>query len=118
METIALNIDVKLIEVALYYVYIHQVCFHDGLELSSPEDRDAITGSVTKSRVSSFIGQHFKGVSMDPTIMEVCMYTNTVSREDAQNNYTFITHVLMYLISNLDNLLVLVIVCIFLLVKA
>ena len=56
-----------------------QISYHHGSEISDPERRDSDPHSKTSQMVSQFIQKHFKGVSVKPAIMELCMYTITVS---------------------------------------
>ena len=55
-----------------------QVCLHDG-PVVDPDHRDVSPNSHSCDIVSRFIARNFKGVSTKPAVMEVCMYTVTVS---------------------------------------
>ena len=72
---------IKVIQLLLLIAQLlfYQVCFHDGLEISEPDQRDSTPQSVTSHIVSRFIEKHLKGVSTTPALTELCMYTLSVS---------------------------------------
>ena len=66
--------------VLLLEKYTFQVCqfFGDDKEIE-PETRDSVPQSLTLERIKEFIKNHFKGVSTQPAIFELCLYADTVS---------------------------------------
>ena len=59
---------------------MQKACFHTASEIYDPDKRDIDSPySATSQIVSEFVQKHFKGLSNKPSIVEICMYTVTVS---------------------------------------
>lgn len=58
--------------------WIVQVCLYNGIPVD-PDERDRYPHSVSLPTVDDFIQKHFQGVSREPAILELCMFTMTVS---------------------------------------
>lgn len=69
------------LSVLLNHLFLFKACLHDGPEVD-PDCRDmdlSGRGSASQEIVAEFVRKHFKGVHDRPSIVELCMYTQTVS---------------------------------------
>ena len=55
-----------------------QCCVHHSPKVDA-DKRDSLPVGITADALAKTMQQHFKGVSSEPAIMELCMYTWTVS---------------------------------------